>query len=49
MIEKIVGDVPAGSVLHLGRTKLKVSDGDEVTLELHGEITARREPTDRRR
>src|SRR5258706_10961004 len=33
------GEVPAGSVLHLGRTKLKVSDGDEVTLELHAETS----------
>jgi DNA-binding NtrC family response regulator len=32
-------EVPAGSVLQLGRTKLKVSDGDEVTLELHGETS----------
>jgi DNA-binding NtrC family response regulator len=29
-------EVPAGSVLQLGRTRVKVSDGDEVTLELHG-------------
>jgi len=31
------GEAPAGSVLQLGRTKLKISDGDEVTVELHRE------------
>jgi DNA-binding NtrC family response regulator len=29
--------VPAGSVLRLGRTKLRAGDGDKVTVELHGE------------
>jgi DNA-binding NtrC family response regulator len=29
------GEAPAGSTLQLGKTKLKVSDGDEVTLEVH--------------
>jgi DNA-binding NtrC family response regulator len=31
------GEAPAGTVLQLGRTKLKVTDGDEVTVELHRE------------
>jgi DNA-binding NtrC family response regulator len=31
------GEAPAGCVLQLGASKLKVTDGDEVTLELHGE------------
>jgi len=34
-----VGEAPAGSVLHLGRTKLKVTDGDEVTVALHPQTT----------
>ena len=28
-------EAPAGTVLQLGRTRLKVTDGDEVTLEVH--------------
>src|SRR5512132_209433 len=32
-------EAPAGSVLQLGRTKLKVTDGEEVTVELHGDTS----------
>jgi len=31
------GEAPAGCMLQLGRSKLRVTDGDEVTLELHRE------------
>ncbi|HET7506263.1 MAG TPA: sigma 54-interacting transcriptional regulator [Kofleriaceae bacterium] len=33
------GEAPAGSVLSLGRTRLRVSDGEEITLELHDQTS----------
>src|SRR5262249_18501502 len=34
-IRVATGEAPRGAVLSLGRTRLRVSDGDEVTLEIH--------------
>src|SRR5262249_37513026 len=34
-IRLATAEAPAGSVLEIGRTKLKISDGEEVTLALH--------------
>jgi DNA-binding NtrC family response regulator len=36
------GEAPAGSVLSLGRSRLRVSDGEEVTLELHEQTSLAR-------
>ena len=33
-IHVVIGEAPAGTVLQLGRTRLKVTDGDEVTVDV---------------
>ena len=34
-VRVVTGEAPAGSVIEVGRSKLKVDDGDEATVELH--------------
>jgi DNA-binding NtrC family response regulator len=33
-VHVVIGEAPAGTVLQLGRTRLKISDGDEVTVDV---------------